>query len=294
MFGSINYYLAGGGVAASVPFGCATYGTEGTYTFVVPSGVSKISVVCVGSGGGGVACSCGGSSIGGGGGALSYTNCIPVTPGESLTVVAGAKAYQPNLCTYPSANGNDSYVSRGATQLIMAKGGFGDDQAHAPVSGGPAASGIGAVKYSGGNRNSGAGGAAGYAGNGGNGGFPPGVTIAGQAGSGGGGGGGAGAYPGFGGGGGGVGLVVQGASGGATPSSTAPINGGNGGSGGSPAPTPVSSSIANSMNGGNYGGGMGSSGDSCNSSWLPAYSGSGGVRIIYGGTGKSYPNNSAP
>jgi hypothetical protein len=72
-------------------------------------------------------------------------------------------------------------------------------------------------------------------------------------------------------GGGGVGLVVAGASG-ATP--------GAGGSGG-----------ATSVNrpGGAVGGGSGAHNDSSAVAGTP-----GGVRIIYGGVGKTYPNNSAP
>jgi hypothetical protein len=98
MFGSINYYLAGGGAAAPVCFGCATYGTAGSFTFTVPSGVSKISVVCVSGGGGGTS-GCDNIQNGGGGygGGLSYTNCISVTAGESLAVVVGAGGAGPSI-----------------------------------------------------------------------------------------------------------------------------------------------------------------------------------------------------
>jgi len=75
------------------------YSTPGSYTWVVPYGVNSISIVAVGGGGGG-----GGGYInvlngewqyswgggGGGGGALSYVNNISVTPGETLTITAGA------------------------------------------------------------------------------------------------------------------------------------------------------------------------------------------------------------
>ena len=117
----------------------------------VPPGVSTVCIVCVGAGGTG-------SGPGGGGGALSYSNNVAVTAGETLTIVVG---------TNVSANGGDSYVNRSATTLVKAKGGLGGTLR----SGGAASGGIGDVKYSGGNGGVGdaeaGGGAAGYAGNGG-------------------------------------------------------------------------------------------------------------------------------
>ncbi len=58
--------------------------TPGTYSFVVPSGVTSISIVTVG--GGGVRFRPGYLQGVGGGGALSYVNNVTVTPGETLTV----------------------------------------------------------------------------------------------------------------------------------------------------------------------------------------------------------------
>jgi hypothetical protein len=260
-----GYSAAGGGV----PFGCATYINPSTpQTFTVPTGVTKISVVIVAKG------FCGGFydsddnkfvSSGGGGG-LSYTNCIPVTPGESLTI---------KYCFTTSS------LNRGATNLVLAYRGSAGN--------GPAINnqtcGIGAVKYNGGigsnYLNSGGGGAAGYAGNGGIGGA---ANISQPAGAGSGGGGGGGGSPSgyYAGGGGGTGLIVQGSNGAAGSGSS----GGGGGSGGTPGyPSGPISGIDN--RGGPYGGGAGMSG------W-GACGGLSGFRIIYGGTGKSYPNNSAP
>jgi hypothetical protein len=269
-----GFGFGAGAAAAPVPFGCATYGTNGTYTFTVPSGVSKISVVCVG--GGATGCYQAQSNSGGGGN-LSYTNCISVTAGEGLTVVVG------NAGLVCKASGQPSSVKRGATILICAAGG---------IWGGlnPSAPSVGAVKYQGGNsaycypnRNQDGGtGAAGYAGNGGR---------ANQAGSGGSGGGGywGNGQPGWpyangGGGGGGVGLVVQGPSG-AAGVYVGCAGGGGGGSGGQPGFTGSNDGGI----GGFYGGG-GGNGDDCS----PGAGAKGGVRIIYGGTGKSYPTNSAP
>ena len=300
-----NFY----GKSNTVPFGCATYGTAGTFTFTVPSGVSKISVVCVGGGSNGVGawdddCSYGG--CGGQGGSLSYTNCIPVTAGESLTVVVGqggsgyVEAF-PSIGIRSGGGGGPSSIARGATILVRGAGGFVPKptcQFGAPPftppfswSTAPVGASVGAVTYSGGttvstsppafllcyNGGNGAGGYAGAGGRGGAGGFNP--NAPGTAGTGGsGGGGGGGRYGGASGG--GVGLVVQGSPG-AGGSAGYPETGGGGGSGG------TAGAGALSFGGGLYGGGG-------NYRCTGIVGGRGGVRIIYGGTGKSYPNNSAP
>ena len=208
------------GKSNTPPFNCVTYGTAGTYTFTVPSGVSKISCVVVGSGGLGNQNGYGGPGVkGGGGGALSFTNCIPTTPGESLTVIVGAgltNASAPYPCSASGLRGNNSSLKRGCTILVEAMGGRAGGNASV-CTGGNASGGTGAVKYSGGSTTTtgntrSAGGAAGYAGDGGNG-----STTIGSAGSSGAGGGGGGGgklptgriYQS----GGGVGIIVQGCSG---------------------------------------------------------------------------------
>jgi hypothetical protein len=262
------------GKSNTIPFGCATYTTAGTYSFVVPTGASKICVVCVGGGGAGYSqtCSC---YAGGGGGALSYTNCIPTTPGETLTVTVGAAGTSPLPAVGggPTSPGGTSSVARSATILISAQGGSGVPLVGTNP-GGQASSGVGAVKNNGGNSVfAGGGGAGGYSGNGGNGGLNPSATP----GSGGGGGGGGASGP-FsntrGSGGGGVGLIVAGPSG--------AVSSG-GGSGGAPGGPPCG------RIGGAAGGGTGGHADSSSQPGSV-----GGVRIIYGGVGKTYPNNSAP
>jgi hypothetical protein len=286
-----NFY----GKSNTPPFGCATYGTPGTYSFTVPSGITQISVVCVGAGGGGGSADPCGSWYGNGGGALSYTNCIPVTPGETLTVVAGAGG----PAAFPNGlAGGPSSVSRGPTTLIRAVGapqGTGSDVARNP--GAPAASGTGSVRFSGGSGGNGGGGAAGYAGDGGEGGGFSNVLA--TAGSGGGGGGGGGAVQSAsnsntsGAGGGGVGLVVQGANGaaGTNNNNVAVRTGGGGGSGGSAGTDTNTGANQPGRPGGAFGGGGGGGGEN---NGAGGTGGNGGVRIIYGGTGKSYPNNSAP
>jgi hypothetical protein len=277
--GAIRLAADGYGKSAGIPFGCATYTTLGTFSFTVPAGITKISVVCVGNGGnGGYYDNDDNNYFGnGGGGGLSYTNCIPVTSGETLTV-----GTQITIGPY-----NYALVRRGCTTLIAAVfGRFNTDTSNSTL-------GTGAVKYNGGYRpyiaSCGGGGAAGYAGNGGlqgqNDNTP---ATAGSGGGGGGGGSGRGGYPASAGGG-GVGLIVQGSNGAAGSNAPSPgpgATGGGGGSGGAPGnnggtPQGSGSTI------GAYGGGAGMS-----------YVGNGGgypgIRIIYGGKGKSYPNNSAP
>jgi len=68
--------------------GQAAYTAVGSYTFVVPVGITNISVVAIGGGGSGI--QFGGTVCGGGGGALSYKNGITVTPGQHITVSVGA------------------------------------------------------------------------------------------------------------------------------------------------------------------------------------------------------------
>jgi hypothetical protein len=274
-----NFY----GKSSSIPFGCATYTTAGTYSFVVPTGATKICVVCVGGGASGQTTCCCASGIGGVGGGLSYTNCISTTPGETLTVVVGAGGVAPPLGGLGSTNGCPSYVNRGGTTLIRAAGGGVSNTS----------TGVGSVKYNGGTSSGGGGsGAAGYAGNGGNSGFPP---TAGTGGSGGGGGGplNLGTNNRSGSGGGGVGLVVLGANGtaGTNASGTGVRVGGGGGSSGT-AGTNATSTVSGQPGspGGPYGGGGGGGAESCGVGGVGA---KGGIRIIYGGTGKTYPSNSA-
>jgi hypothetical protein len=67
------------------PRGEVAFTVPGTYSWVVPTGVTSISFVLVGGGGGGAY-----SGSGGGGGALAYKNSLTVVPGDTLTIVVGA------------------------------------------------------------------------------------------------------------------------------------------------------------------------------------------------------------
>jgi len=280
-----NFY----GTTAFIPFGQASYTTPGTYTYTVPAGISSISAVAIG---GASACARYGAT---GGGALSYTNGIPVTPGEALTVIVGRGGIKVTGSGVPADMvATASSIRRGGTTLLLADFSI-VSNFNAIFSGtsngvpGLASNGIGAVRNSGGQgilpdgQLFGGGGAAGYSGNGGFGGRT-GSYNAGNGSGGGGGGGGGGGNSRDNGGGGGVGINGEGASG--VGGNSAFINtvngarggGGSGGTGGAASPN---------YNAGVYGGGAGSDNDT---SSFQVTGGGGAIRIIWG-TGKSYPFN---
>ena len=107
-------FIAGG---AGDVVGQQAYTTAGSYSFVVPAGVTSVCTVCVGAGGGGRSS---GTTLydGAGGGGLRWVNALSVTPGETLTIdVGGSSAF---------TNGGTSSIKRGATTLIAAYGGTTD------------------------------------------------------------------------------------------------------------------------------------------------------------------------
>lgn len=233
------------------------YTTPGTYTWTVPTGVTKVSVVCIGGGGG--------SSMwnGGGGGGLVYKNNIAVTPGSAITVAVGAGGT-------PSANATNSSFN---LSIIAYGGGTGVQGTTAGVGG----------SYSGGdgggnggtsgsvNGAGGAGGAGGYSGAGGN------QGSAGTGGGGGGGGWGNGAVNNCAAGaGGGTGLFGLGSNGtGGITASNYGI-GGDGGSGGSAGGSGACSSSQGGV-GGTFGGGAGGGG-----AGNGGYGAGGACRIVWG------------
>jgi hypothetical protein len=118
-----------------------SFTSPGTYTFIVPAGVTSISMVAVGGGGatfkpgnytGGNALpftyntppgSGSGTYYAGGGGALAYKNNVSVTPGQTLTVVVGAGGA--GLFVQAGEDGGDSYVEYSGTKYVHAGGGKG-------------------------------------------------------------------------------------------------------------------------------------------------------------------------
>lgn len=130
----------------------AMYTYAGTYSLIVPEGCTSIAGVAIAPGGGG-ACGASGdtdSSPAGGGGALSYSNAIPVTPGETLTIVVPAGGWAGGTMSN-GGNAADAGIKRGATWLLKAQGGRGGKWASGNGGdGGLASMGVGDVRYSGG------------------------------------------------------------------------------------------------------------------------------------------------
>lgn len=272
------------------------------FQFIVPSGVTSISAVCVGPGG--TSRPGYGFETSGPGGALSYGNNISVTPGETLEIriksgdINNGQNY--SWLYRPSGGGFILYAGQQATRGGNAASGGGNGGAPGPLE----------DMYT---SNGGAGGAAGYTGNGGDGGA--GYPNAAFSGSGGGGGGGnSWRYIGSwdsatnAGGGGGVGLLGQGANGAGATWPGGGIAGGGGGSGGgdgqgSGGRVPAEwfdgayacsgLLVVEGASGGNYGGGRGAASQGNPYDTLPNFfsgAGKGAVRIIWPGTTRSFPN----
>jgi hypothetical protein len=69
--------------------GSSQYNRSTTTSWIVPAGVTSISIVCIGAGGGGYDGSEFSNPSGGGGGGLNYVNNVAVTPGETLSITYG-------------------------------------------------------------------------------------------------------------------------------------------------------------------------------------------------------------
>ena len=278
---------ASNSITASVP-SCATYTTNGTYSWVAPAGVTNITYLIIGGGGNGGNPAVGNSAGccltifigggGGGGGGLAYRSSFSVTPGTSYNVTisnSGNNFFNTFGDAYATSGGagGSSYTSPGAA------GSYGGS-ATAGYNGG--AGGAQGQTYcfstpSGG----GGGGAAGYSGTGGAGGSE---NANGSTGSGGGGGGGAGGQRDQtsrgGGSGGGTGIYGPGSSG---AGGVARSGGGGAGSGGGAGINP---GAPTGGAGGAYGGGGGGGG----------WNGSGGaggsavVRIVWYSAARGTPS----
>lgn len=250
-----------------LPVGQQAYTTVGTYSWVAPAGVTKVSVVAVGGGGFNDA-----YAGGGGGGGLGYTNNITVVPGNSYTVQVGRGGDGVGGVLHPAQDSyfcSTSVVKGGAGLANSCSGGAGGT--YTGTGGGNG--GQGGASYCCG-QYGGGGGAGGYAGAGGRGASSGG---AGSAGSGGGGGGGGGYSGRISGGGGGVGILGQGSNG---AGGTSNGGGGGGGSGGCNGQNGYPTGCGN---GGLYGGGSSKVGGNPGA-------GDGAVRIIWPGTTRSFPS----
>ena len=107
--GAVNIIWGGTTPTFPSPVGAISnqvYTTPGSYTWVVPAGVTLISVVVIGGGAGGSGYNSGGA----GGGGLGYKNNIPVVPGDTYTVTVGAGGAQVAYGVTGN-NGGDSYFA---------------------------------------------------------------------------------------------------------------------------------------------------------------------------------------
>ena len=117
-----GYLYTAGGIA----FNGQIYSAQGASTFVVPTGVTSITVKAWGAGGGGGG---GGSgAAGGAGGAGGYvTGTLAVTPGETITTYVGGGGRGGTVSTNGQGGGGGGYSSiyRNTTPLAIAAGGAG-------------------------------------------------------------------------------------------------------------------------------------------------------------------------
>ena len=270
-----------------VPPGQVEFSTPGTTNWVVPTGITSISAVAIGGGGGGSGGDGGRGEPngGGGGGGLAY-GTFAVTPGETLTVIAGAGGGSSS--GNAGTAGGVSSIARGATVLLAGGGGAGGpERTLASAAGGTStgtqragggaggAGGLGTAASGG----TGGGGAGGYSAAGGTGGNQASAGSASTGGGGGGGGGRSGTAAGVAGSGGGTEVFGAGANG---TGGTTNGGGGGGGSGGTAGATNSSTPLG----GGLFGGGGGGCTDS---SGTGGAGGGGAVRIIWG-SGRAYPS----
>lgn len=142
------------------PPGEVSFTTPGTFTFVVPAGVTRISAVAIGAGASGYYSW---ANSAGAGGALAWANNIAVTPGQSISVTVP-----------PAVTGAASGAAAVVGSFFSAQGGtHGSTGTRATfVSGTVVASGgLGGLCSQ--NGYGGGGGAGGYTGNGGDGSYGP-------------------------------------------------------------------------------------------------------------------------
>ena len=105
--------------------GTSIYGFGQSSTWTVPTGVTSISVVCIGGGGGGSNSGTFTNPSGGGGGGLSYRNNFPVTPGETLWFTVGGGSNGRQIVGSVATLWRGSPFSSGSTLICGAYGGEG-------------------------------------------------------------------------------------------------------------------------------------------------------------------------
>lgn len=124
-----NLLDSGEGVINGPSFnnGQQVWNTAGTFDFVVPDGVFKISAVGIGSGGGGSQTTNSTTTAGGGGGAgISWRKFISVMPGQILKIIVGAPGLGTNTPNAGAGTGaNNGIQDTAGNWLLFAVGGHG-------------------------------------------------------------------------------------------------------------------------------------------------------------------------
>jgi hypothetical protein len=141
-----NIYAVGGQKSDTTT---VTYTTPGSNSFVVPAGVTEVTVKIWGAGGGGGGGSTNGNGGAGGGGAFVQST-LTTTPAESLNVIVGGGGGAGDFSTGGAgANSGDgggggghTEINRSGTNLVVAGGGGGggggDNSSSTPGGGGGA------------------------------------------------------------------------------------------------------------------------------------------------------------
>jgi hypothetical protein len=115
----------------------------GTFTFVVPTGVTRLSVELYGGGGGGAISQCPG---GGGGGGGAYTSTIlTVQEGQTLTISVGAPGSAATGYSVPGNKGGDTQVLDANNAVLAVAGGGAGGDLYPPPGKGCGASTVGAA-----------------------------------------------------------------------------------------------------------------------------------------------------
>ena len=285
--------VSGNGVLTA---GSGATGGYYSFTWTCPTGVTSVSVACIGAGSSG-SNSNGSFATGGGGGALVY-GTVTVVPGTVYNVQVGVGGTSPVFAASNSTNmtsGGASWFSTSST--LIAGGGsaniggtVGGTNFVAGGVGGNGGAGYTLATTQGG----GGGGAGGYSGAGGNGGsgsVTGGAGAAANAGSGGAGGGSTTAVSAFNSGGGGSGVGIHGFTGVTGGAGSGQASGGPGSGGTQGAGSTTSASAQNGAAGGLYGGGGGGPGTNA-VGVLAGAGGYGAVKIVWPTTTRLYPNTS--
>jgi hypothetical protein len=95
-------------IAPNQPESQIEFTTPGTYTWIAPEYVDKVSVVAVGAGGGGLSRPTNNGGVGGAGGGLGWKNNISVIPKQSYTVTVG-QGYRTSVINVSALDGGSSW-----------------------------------------------------------------------------------------------------------------------------------------------------------------------------------------